>query len=71
MPHPKNIITYSSRTLHASTYPASANVYDSLGEAYLAAEDTLRAVIHYEKSLTLDPGNRNAATVLETLKGTE
>jgi pimeloyl-ACP methyl ester carboxylesterase len=49
-------------------YPASANAFDSLGEAYLALGRTDEAVRSYEKSLALDPKNENAAAVLKRIK---
>jgi FKBP-type peptidyl-prolyl cis-trans isomerase len=55
--------------LNVETYPQSANVYDSLGEAYLLNGDRDLAVQNYEKSLALDPSNINAAMMLKKLKG--
>jgi CubicO group peptidase (beta-lactamase class C family) len=52
---------------NATRFPQSANVYDSLGEAYLASADTTRAIVNYRKSLSLDPKNTNAATILKRL----
>jgi predicted alpha/beta superfamily hydrolase len=49
-------------------YPESANAYDSLGEAYMAAGDKARAIENYEKSLALNPKNTNAAERLKKLK---
>jgi tetratricopeptide (TPR) repeat protein len=54
--------------LNALQFPESPNVYDSLGEAYLAAKDTAEAIVQYEKVLRLDPKNENAAKALEALK---
>ena len=48
-------------------YPESANAYDSLGEACLAAGDTTRAVWNYRRSLELDPHNQNATRILQRL----
>jgi CubicO group peptidase (beta-lactamase class C family) len=53
--------------LNVLTFPESANVYDSLGEAYLAQGDTIRARVNYRRSLELDPGNSNAADVLSRI----
>ena len=55
-------------TLNAETFPESANVWDSLAEAYMKAGDTDQAVTHYQKSLDLDPNNDNAKAMLEKLK---
>lgn len=57
-------------TLNAEAFPSSANVYDSLGEASLVRADTARAIANYRRSLALDPGNSNAAAVLERLGAT-
>lgn len=46
--------------LNAIEYPESANVHDSLGEAYLANGQKNLALASYEKSLELDPSNANA-----------
>jgi CubicO group peptidase (beta-lactamase class C family) len=56
--------------LNVRTFPRSANVYDSLGEAYLANADTARAVINYRRALELDPNNGNAAAILRRLGAT-
>jgi CubicO group peptidase (beta-lactamase class C family) len=53
--------------LNVRAFPKSANVYDSLGEAYLAQADTVRARINYSRSLELDPNNTNAADVLRRI----
>ena len=53
--------------LNVRAFPNSANVYDSLGEAYLAHADTALAVISYRRSLELDPNNGNAADILKRL----
>ena len=54
--------------LNVEAYPNSANVYDSLGEAYFVSGDAPQAIQNYEKSLSLDPANTNAAMMLEKLK---
>jgi hypothetical protein len=54
--------------LNVDAYPASANVYDSLGEAYMNNGDTKLAITNYEKSLELDPENKNAAEMLRKLR---
>jgi len=52
-------------------YPKSANVYDSLGEAYMQAGQKDLAIQNYEWSLKLDPGNQNAVDMLKKLKVTK
>ena len=54
--------------LNVTAYPDSWNTYDSLAEAYVADGNTERAIFYYEKSLTLNPKNDNAARQLQRLK---
>jgi CubicO group peptidase (beta-lactamase class C family) len=54
-------------TLNVNAFPRSANAYDSLGEAFLARRDTVRAVANYRRSLELDPNNSNAANILKRI----
>ena len=49
-------------------YPESWNVYDSLGEAVLAAGDKAKALEYYRKSLQLNPANENGKKVIETIE---
>ena len=53
--------------LNAGEYPRSANVYDSLGEAYMLAGRKEPAIRNYRKSLELDPRNANARAMREKL----
>jgi tetratricopeptide (TPR) repeat protein len=53
--------------LNVGRHPDSWNAYDSLGEGYVAAGDTTRAVASYQKSLELNPGNANGAERLRVL----
>ncbi len=41
--------------LNVESYPNSANVYDSLGDGYLALGDTARAIASYRSALRVDP----------------
>ncbi|GAB1309765.1 hypothetical protein KH5_24480 [Urechidicola sp. KH5] len=50
--------------INVAMYPNSSNVYDSLGEAYLKAGDTVKALENYKKSLELDSGNRRAQNMI-------
>jgi tetratricopeptide (TPR) repeat protein len=54
--------------LNVETYPQSSNVYDSLGEAYMEDGDKKSAIENFEKSLKLDPTNRNAIDKLKQLE---
>jgi len=49
-------------------YPASFNVYDSLGEAYMTRGDKELAIENYEKSIRLNPANANGIQMLEKLR---
>jgi CubicO group peptidase (beta-lactamase class C family) len=53
--------------LNVEAFPASANVYDGLGEAYMKHGDDTLATENYTKSLKLDPNNANAAAMLKKL----
>jgi len=55
--------------LNVEAYPRSANVYDSLGEAYAAQGKREKAIASYKRSLELDPGNLNAVEQLKKLGG--
>ena len=54
--------------INTEKYPESANVWDSLGEAYMKAGRTDEAIESYEKALALDPENENAAKMIEELR---
>jgi cyclase len=49
-------------------YPKSANGYDSLAEAHMKAGHKALAIENYEKSLELNPNNKNAEKMLRQLK---
>jgi tetratricopeptide (TPR) repeat protein len=53
--------------LNVEAHPASANVYDSLGEAYLAAGDSARAAESYRQALVIDPTMKSANAELQRL----
>ncbi len=55
--------------LNAAAYPKSANVHDSLGEAYRARGDRESAIRSYERALELDPKMRSAVEALQALRG--
>ncbi len=56
-------------TINAEAFPESANVWDSLAEAYMTAGDNEKARTYYQKSLELNPNNTNAQAMLEKLNG--
>ncbi|MBK8777328.1 MAG: tetratricopeptide repeat protein [Saprospiraceae bacterium] len=51
-----------------SEFPNSANAYDSMGEAYLQAKDSTKALQYYEKSLLMNPDNFYAEDVIRKIK---
>ena len=54
--------------MNVEQFPDSANVYDSLAEAYAAAGKRQLAEVFYRQSLILDPDNTNALKMLDQLK---
>jgi tetratricopeptide (TPR) repeat protein len=54
--------------INVELYPESWNVYDSLGEALLAAGDHESAIAMYEKSLEINPDNTNGKDMLERIR---
>ena len=55
--------------LNVETHPASANVYDSLGEAYLAAGNRALAITNYQKALAIAPEKKSTVAALQDLTG--
>jgi uncharacterized membrane protein len=53
--------------LNVEAYPRSSNVYDSLGEAYADDGNKPLAIANYQKSLQLNPKNKNGAVMLQKL----
>jgi tetratricopeptide (TPR) repeat protein len=53
--------------LNVEAYPQSGNVYDSLGEAYMNDGNKPLAIANYQKSVELNPKNRNALVYLQKL----
>ena len=56
--------------LNVDEYPNASNPYDSLGEAYMNAGQKDLAIQNYEKSLALNPDNKNGAEMLKKLRST-
>lgn len=54
--------------LNAEMYPASWNVYDSIGEAYMNNGDTELAIQNYRKSIELNPKNESGKETLKKLE---
>jgi len=54
--------------LNVKNYPASANVYDSLADAYAQKGDTAKAKSLYQKTLSIDPAWPGTKEKLEMIK---
>ncbi|WP_105180372.1 serine hydrolase domain-containing protein [Pseudoalteromonas sp. T1lg21] len=54
--------------LNNQSYPDSANTFDSLGEAYLAAGDKQKALASYKSALKLNPDSESAKQAIEKLQ---
>lgn len=54
--------------LNTEAYPDAFNPWDSLGEGFMVAGDREQAIENYEKSLELNPNNRNAVKILRELR---
>jgi pimeloyl-ACP methyl ester carboxylesterase len=55
-------------SVNAEEYPQSANVYDSLAEAYMVAGKREDALKNYHKSLAINPKNQNAGERISELE---
>jgi Tfp pilus assembly protein PilF len=55
-------------TMNCIAYPDSFNAFDSLAEAFMSRGDNVSAIKNYEKSLQLDPTNKNAEDMIKKLK---
>lgn len=62
--HQKAVEVFAVNT---KLFPASANAFDSLGEACWHAGRTKEALAHYRRSLELDPQNGNAEEAIAAL----
>lgn len=54
--------------LNVEAHPKSANVYDSLGEAYMTNGDKELAIKNYEMSVQLNPANTDGIEALKKLR---
>ena len=50
-------------------FPSDANLFDSVGEFYLAKEDKTKAIEYYKKALDVNPNLRSSNLALEKLEG--
>ncbi|UCE20925.1 MAG: serine hydrolase [Candidatus Aminicenantes bacterium] len=49
-------------------FPSDANLFDSVGEFYLAKEDKTKAIEYYKKALEINPRLRSSIRALENLE---
>ncbi len=54
--------------LNTTLFPKNSNLFDSLGEGYMALGDTKNAIAELEKAVQLDSRNENAKRKLDELK---
>jgi tetratricopeptide (TPR) repeat protein len=54
--------------LNVQAYPGSADVYDSLADAYLKNGDLTHAINNYEESLRLNPENQKTRDLIKELR---
>ena len=54
--------------INTEEYPKSGNVWDSLGEAYLANKQYKLALEKYKQSLELDPTSENGKTMIKKIE---
>jgi tetratricopeptide (TPR) repeat protein len=54
--------------LNVEMFPGEGNVYDSLGEAYLAGGNKEQALVNYRRAVELNPKNTSAAETLKRLE---
>lgn len=55
--------------MNVEDYPDSSNAYDSLAEAYMLNGDEELSIRNYQRSLELNPDNKNALEMLRKLRG--
>lgn len=54
--------------LNTALFPASGNVFDSLGEAYYKSGDRKNALLNYQISVKLDPTNSSGKEIISQLQ---
>jgi peptidylprolyl isomerase len=55
--------------LNVEAYPQSANVFDSLGEAYMISGNKDKAIENYQRAVAIDPTMESAKQALRKLTG--
>lgn len=64
----KNQLAIAIFKTNVISYPESADVYDSLGEAYLENGEKQLAVLNYKKALEIDPNYPSAIRALKEIE---
>ena len=64
----KNQLAIAIFKTNVLAYPESADVYDSLGEAYLENGNKESAILNYKKALKIDPQYASALRALEEIE---
>ncbi|MEE9361808.1 MAG: thioredoxin domain-containing protein [Cellulophaga sp.] len=54
--------------INTKLFPYNKNTFDSLGEAYLKAENHVESLKNYHKVLAIDPKNTNAKSMIAMIK---
>ena len=54
--------------INIALYPEKSNVYNSMADAFKKENDTLKAIEYYEKSIAINPENRNSIKNLKKMK---
>jgi hypothetical protein len=67
MAQKKYLLAILLLTFNTLQFPNSANAFDSLGEAYMRAQNNQKAIENYQKSVQLNANNQNARFMLEKL----
>ena len=55
--------------LNTRIFPEAFNTWDSLGEVNMLLGNTEEAILHYRKSLALNPENTNAQAMIDRMQG--
>jgi tetratricopeptide (TPR) repeat protein len=53
--------------INIENFPDDGDLYDSLGEAYVAGGDKANATIYLKKAIEMNPGNQHAKQLLNRL----
>ena len=57
MNNDKMDLSFAALDLNIKNYPNSSNVYDSMGDYFLAVKDSAKALESFEKAIAVGPNN--------------